>query len=195
MREPSISSPVAKIERFGLGKILAVTGAVGVVLGVALFVIDEQLRSTGGPGILALEVAGTPGRASVILAEWGPDGIDWARISLLVDFPFLLAYGLFLAALATAAGNRIRPVAAGTGPAARLGQTLVVLSPWIAWGFIAAAGSDVIENIALLRVIEYDLTPWARLAEVAAAVKFGLLGGGVGYLIGVAILALFSRRR
>lgn len=193
--EPAIRGPFAGSRPERLRRLLWISGLATALLAVGLQVIDAQLRAAGGPGILALEVAGSPARASVILSEWDQEGIRWARVSLIVDVPFLLAYGTFLAALSTALGRRLRTVAAGGARSARLGDTLHRLAPWLGWSFLVAAGLDVIENVALLQVVDYNLTPWASLAQGAAAVKFGLLAAGAGFLLASLALVLGPGRR
>lgn len=55
---------------------LWLTGLAALSLFVVLAVLDGRLRQTGGPGIVAFEVAGDLPRAQEILADWGPPGRD-----------------------------------------------------------------------------------------------------------------------
>jgi len=74
-----------------------------VAFNVALLILDQDLQATGGPSILGFESAGSKQRAAEVMAEWGGHGRDLARLSLWVDFGFMLSYGTFftVAALAT----------------------------------------------------------------------------------------------
>jgi len=63
----------------------------------ALFVplaqLDRRMQATGGPGIIAFELAGRE-RSQPILDRWGDEGRRAAFASLVLDFPFLVAYTL-----------------------------------------------------------------------------------------------------
>jgi len=94
---------------------------------VPVFLFEKRLEHTGGPGILAFEFAATKARASQILAEWGPKGRHTARLSLIVDYAYMVSYGGFftLAGLATRDLARTRDwrrVETGRSVALRTGQ-------------------------------------------------------------------------
>lgn len=189
---PQRRGPFVRLQPRRFRLLLWISGASALALFAALWVIDLQISSTEGPGILALEVAGSPSRAGVILSEWGADGIRWARISLLLDFPFLLAYATFLAATCTALTARLAPNA--LRDAGSSAGSLARIAPGMGWAALLAGACDVIENIALLRVIEFSLTPWAGLAQLMAALKFTLLGATLA-LIAASTLVLALRSR
>lgn len=62
---------------------------VGLLLPLA--VLDRRMQVTGGTGIIPFELAG-PERSTEIVRVWGAEGRRGARASLLLDFPFLVAY-------------------------------------------------------------------------------------------------------
>jgi hypothetical protein len=166
-------------------KWLWITGVVSSVLLIALTVIDFELKATGGPGIVAFEVAGTTDRANEILAEWGEDGRDWARLSLWLDFPYLIAYGAFFALAVAALRDAGRD--RGWHRYARAGS-LLVLAP------IAAALFDAVEDVALLLVVDgHADSPAPAIATAFALVKFLALGVTILYLL--AGLATIGRER
>ncbi len=166
---------------------LWLTGLGALVLFVALGVLDQRLEQTGGPGIIPFEVAGSLKRAQEILADWGPDGRDTARLSLWLDFPFLAAYGAFLA-LAVAA---LRDLAARRGWRRLAPARALVVLP-----VIGAAGLDALENLFLLLTIsEHGGSTSPRLAAIFAALKFALLGATVVYILAVSARAAVSMRR
>ncbi|HEX2194221.1 MAG TPA: hypothetical protein VHK63_04580, partial [Candidatus Limnocylindria bacterium] len=82
-----------------------------VLLGAVLVALDARLWDEGGPGIVGFELAGFEGDSEEILAEWGSEGEDAARLSLLIDFPFLVAYSAFWAL----AVPRVRVLAVAAG--------------------------------------------------------------------------------
>jgi hypothetical protein len=154
---------------------LWITGAVSSGLLIALTVVDFELKSTGGPGIVPFEVAGSTDRAQEILAEWGESGRDFARLSIWLDFPYLVAYGAFFA-LAVAAMRD----AARDRRWERLGRagSIVVIAP------IAAAAFDAVEDVGLLLVVGGHADSAApAIAGAFALAKFVALGATVAYLL------------
>jgi hypothetical protein len=77
-----------------------------VALGVFLTAIDPSTKDDGNPSIVAFEFAWDEERAAEIRADWGEEGRDAARLSLWVDFAYLLSYGAFLV-LASAATREL----------------------------------------------------------------------------------------
>ena len=147
---------------------LWISGVAMLVLGAVLLWLDEPMWDAGGPGIVGFELAGSEAEAGDILTEWGDEGRDAARVSLWVDFPYLVAYGTFLGLAAAALGRGRAAVAAPL-----------------------AAGLDVAENVSLLLVLgghAVEIAP--ALAALFALLKFLLLGFAVASIL----LALAARR-
>lgn len=154
---------------------LWVSGIAAALLFLALVLIDRQIQESGGPGIIPFELAGSTDRATEILGEWGQDGRDAARASLLLDFPYLIAYGAFfwlaVRAVSDAARRRGWDRYAGAG-------VVIAALP------IVAAASDMIEDVGLLLVIEgYGGTPAPAMATAFALAKFVTLGITQIYLL------------
>ena len=146
----------------------------GVLLLAAMGPAEQRMRDAGGPGIIGLQVAGSSERAEEILAQWGEDGQDAARESLLIDFGFLLVYGAFLALAAAATSDQARRQ--GRRRMAALGPPMVVCA-------IAGAGCDALENIWLLLVIGGDTELAPVVATAFAVAKFLLLAAAIGYVL------------
>ena len=146
-----------------------------VALSAFLLAIDPRTVAEGNPSIVDFEFAGSEEGAAEILDDWGDEGQDAARLSLRVDFLYLLVYGAFgaLAAAATrdwAASSAHRRLAA-------LGGAAIVAA-------VGAASFDAIEDIWLLITLDGrggDLAPLA--ATVCASVKFALLAAVIAYLV------------
>jgi hypothetical protein len=143
--------------------------------GIVLIVIDQRLEATGGPSILGLEFAGSAGRATEILAEWGDHGRYLARLSLWIDFGFMVSYGTFfaLAALATRDFARERGL--------RALAVAGIAAPAFA---VAAALFDVAENIVWLLVVGGhggEIGP--PFGTICATLKFLLLGLAILYVL------------
>jgi len=143
--------------------------------GIVLILIDQRLEATGGPSILGLEFSGSAGRATEILAEWGDHGRYLARLSLWIDFGFMVSYGTFftLAALATrdfARERGLRALAVAGIPA-----------PAFA---VAAVLFDAAENIVWLLVLGgHGGKIGPPFGTGCATLKFLLLGLAILYVL------------
>ena len=141
--------------------------------------------SDRGAGIIEFELAATSSHAEEIVSGWGQEGRDAARQSLLLDYPYLVFYGLFLAGACAAVADRA--ARAGRAVLARLGR----LMPFAALG---AAAADALENGALLAVAaENTDQPWPGLAAAFAVVKFALAISAVLYAVIGFVLTLRDR--
>jgi len=99
---------------------------------------------------------------------WGPQGQLAARLSLWLDFGYMLSYGALIAALIDRARRR-------------RGHPAVL--PALAVGAVAG---DAIEGISLLNVLNgRRVAASARQARTAAIAKFAMLAGSLGYLAAV----------
>jgi hypothetical protein len=147
---------------------------------IPLLACEREMRRAGGPGIIPFELAGTPERAERIMQRWGPVGQAAARRSLILDYPFLLAYAPLQALACDAAGDAL---------SRRHHELLAAAGAPLAWGQLAGAGFDAIENAALLGVLFGGDARLPALARACATIKFALLGAGLGYCL----LALKSR--
>ncbi|MDQ5807998.1 MAG: hypothetical protein M3320_04915 [Actinomycetota bacterium] len=158
---------------------LWLTGLLALGLFVVLGVVDEQIKETGGPGIVPFELEFTSGNARETLAEWGEAGRDDAKLSLWLDYLFLVAYGAFFSLAARA---------------------LVDALGWRSWAFMAtlpivAAVADAIENANLLLTIGQEGDqPFPLLAGIFATIKFLTLTPAQLFVL-VGFVAWLLRRR
>jgi hypothetical protein len=157
-----------------------------IALGAVLVAIDPASDGDGNPSVIDFELAWSEDRAEEIRAEWGSDGEDAARLSLRLDYLYLLLYGAFLvlavAATRDLANARGRRRLAAFGPAASVAA-------------ITAPLSDAIENVWLLIALGGDggeLAP--LLGGVFATVKFAATVGALAYLIAGLVARLRARR-
>jgi len=164
---------------------LIALGAAVLVLGGFLLAIDPSREAEGNPSIVDFELAFTEQRAEEIRAEWGSEGEDAARLSLLVDFAYLVAYGTFLV-LATRA-TRDLAVKRRRG---RLAAAASVAIPAAA----AAAIFDAIEDLWLLIALEGEGGEVAPLlGGVFATLKFAALAVVITYLLAGLVARLRGR--
>ena len=167
-------------------RLLVAFGVAVVALDIVLLVVDQHLEKTGGPSILGLEFAGSAGQVDQIISEWGPHGVYLARLSLWVDFGFMVSYGAFfaLAGLATRDFGR-RHDRSGLAAAG-----LVV--PYLA---VAAAVFDIGENTIWLLALGGRAVSLAPVATGCAIAKFILIAIAIGYAICGLAAWLWSLRR
>jgi hypothetical protein len=94
----------------------------------------------------------------------------------LIDYAYLVAYGLFLAGACVAVAER----------AARTGRArLAALGPVLAWGALGAAACDAVENAMLLLIVGgHTAQPWPAIAFACATVKFTLAASASLYALG-----------
>ena len=172
-------SPAARRRTLWLG------AAAQALLLVPLVALERRMQRTGGPGIIPFELAGSPERSRRILDRWGAEGRSAARASLLLDYPFLVAYAVFNVAATGAAADALRRAGAGrlaaAGGAVRAAQ-------------VAAAACDAAENTALLGVLAGRSECLPAVAAGFARTKFVLLGVG-GIYAGLSVAAAASGRR
>lgn len=184
--------PFPGVDRRSLRRRAIVGTIIAAATGALMLVLDQSLRARGA-GIVDLELADLD-RTRTILRDWGPDGCDaegfgcttrdivWrAKASVLIDFVFLVAYGLggaaFLAALAE--GRRDR--------APWVPRTLGAL----AWAMLFAAMFDALENAMLWQVLVLHPEGFTTVATASAVTKFVLIGV---VLVGTPTIVLAGRR-
>jgi hypothetical protein len=168
-------------------RLLVVAGVATVLFDVALLLIDRGLEATGGPSILGLEFAGNVQRVEEISGQWGSHELFLARLSLWIDFGFMVSYGAFLTLAALAIRDFARErnlrqlAAAGT------------VVPFIA---AAAPLFDAAENITWLLLLGGqggDLA--AGFGTACASLKFLLVGLAILYAISGVVAWLWGRNR
>jgi hypothetical protein len=164
---------------------LILLGVATVAFTVVLELIDPS-HVSHGPTILDFEFAGSRARAAQIVAEWGPKGRSAAHLSLLLDYGYMLSYGLFFAL----AGFAVRDTARARGWP-RLAAIGVVV-PFFA---LAAAGFGASENVALLLTLGGHGGSFAPpFAAVCSAIKFTLIAGAILFALCGLVLWLRARR-
>lgn len=163
---------------------LILLGIATVAFTVTLELIDPS-HVSHGPTILDLEFAGSQSRAAQIVAEWGTKGRSVAHLSLLLDYGYMVSYGLFFCL----AGLAIRNTARVRGWR-RLATVGVV--PFFA---LAAAVFDASENVGLLLTLAGNGGSFAApFATVCSTIKFTLIGIAILYAVcGLAVRVKSTR--
>ncbi len=163
---------------------LAVLGAATLGFTILLYLLDPHTQGTG-PEIVTFEFAGSSSRAAQIMAEWGADGRHLAHLGLLLDYGYMLSYGLFFAL----AGFAVRDTARARGWQ-RMAEAGIVV-PYFA---LAAACFDASENVALLLTLGGHGGRFAPpFAAVCSGIKWALIGIAILYVLCGLVLWLRAR--
>ncbi len=140
------------------------------ILSLVLFLqlrgFDESLRGEQSPrGIVGYELAWSREGADMYLTAWRQtDALETAKVSLGVDFAFLIAYPLmFTSLIGLLLGSQRSEAMLRAG--ALLKRAVLLCMPL-----------DAAENLALWRMIDHGASDGlAHLATVCASVKFLLV--------------------
>jgi hypothetical protein len=153
---------------------LILLGIATVAFTVILELLDPS-HVSNGPTILAFEFAGSRSHAARIIAEWGVKGRSAAHLSLVLDYGYMLSYGL----LFCLAGLAIRDTARAHGWRRLAAAGIVV--PFFA---LAAAAFDATENVALLLTLAGNGDSFAPLfATICSTIKFTLISIAILYVL------------
>lgn len=147
----------------------------------ALQLLGKPLITVAAPsGIVSYELAGTLPAAQAILGSWNTRAQLFAGVNLGLDYLFMPAYATCIGLGCVLAARRF----AVESTARRVGLAL-------AWGLALAALLDVLENVALLRLLlaTQPGAVWPAVARLAALIKFALVVLGIGYALLGGLLA------
>lgn len=135
------------------------------------------------PNIVQFEL-----NAREVIKSWNEVDKSWAAFSLGLDFLYLVVYSTTISIACLWAANVIQ----------ESGLQLATVGIWLAWGQWLAALLDVIENIALVRILfgyERNLSPkvakWCAIPKFAIVI-LGLLYAAIGGFVQVGA-GLFQR--
>jgi hypothetical protein len=153
---------------------ILITGFAMVAFFIALAIIERSLPA-GTRGIIDFEFVRTSARAARFLSEWGSDGRDAVRLSLWVDYGFMVSYGAFF----TLTGLATRDFARDRGM-----RKLAAAGRVVPWCAAAAALFDAAENAFLLLILGgHGGSAAPALASACASVKFALFAAAIGYVL------------
>jgi hypothetical protein len=163
---------------------LILLGIATVAFTVILELIDPSHVSHGAT-ILDFEFARTQRRAAQVMAEWGGKGRSAAHLSLVLDYGYMLSYGLFFAL----AGFAVRD-----GARARGWRWLAAGGAFVPFFALAAAVFDASENVALLLTLAGEGGSFAPpFATACSIIKFTLVGTAILYVLCGVVLLLRAR--
>lgn len=163
----------------------AFCATLSAILMLQLRGLDEPLHTTDTPGgIVGYELAWSPSRAQPIIDAWrSADVIEAAKVSLGVDFVFLLAYPAFFF---TSIGLLRRED----------GSRLDRIGAWLRPAVLACIALDATENVLLWRMLDTGASPvLTPLAALGATVKFALVIAAALWCLTALSRRLTARRR
>ena len=135
-----------------------------IILLLQLRGLDGPLREAAPGGIVGYELAWSASGANEYLSAWRGDLLEAAKVSLGVDFAFLLAYPFLFA---TSIGLLTRHPLTGRFDqfGSQLKRAVLLCIPL-----------DATENLALWRMIDHGASDaLAHLATICAVLKFALV--------------------
>lgn len=120
----------------------------GDSLVISLAALNIPLQTEAAPvGIVSFEFAGDLDTANEILDSWGATGRVYARISMRLGYLYLLVYSIAVGLGCVLLSDRLSRRAASLGI-------------WAAWGMVAAAVFNAVENYAMIRLLIDTGRPW-----------------------------------
>lgn len=149
-----------------------------MVLGIRAATKPSATMRRGGCSVIQFELAGDAGRLSTILTNWGTAGRKAASASLWFDtLLFIPGYSFLSAAIASGVASEM---------SYRVGASAGNLTRVAAWAALGAGVLDIIENVALWRVLA-DRLGSGKVARFAARIKFIAIGLTVVWLLLLAL--------
>ncbi|MDO3721745.1 hypothetical protein QVZ43_08400 [Marinobacter sp. chi1] len=144
-----------------------------LLLLTALWLINQPLQTASAPqGVVSFQVAGTADQAHAILLSWQREGETWAKSYLWLSLLFIPVYLITLLRLT---GHLMRD---------RPGVRERTVARWVRALFVAAAITDLAENVLLLNNFNPPNDTVSLWATIFALIKYtGLILGLAGLII------------
>ena len=155
-----------------------------VPLLIATLVITLLFRFIGPaqPTIVDFELAGSVPKAQAIIDAWNETDRIRAGFSLGFDYLYMPVYSTTIALACVMAAGVLKRKAWHTS------------GLLLAWGLWLAAIGDATENLALFTILlGNNAVPYPQVAQICAAIKFGLIVLGLLYVVVGVVLRLIKK--
>jgi hypothetical protein len=129
------------------------------------------MRPVTPPNIIEFEFARTPEKVVEIFIDWGGSGVEKAKISILLDFVFLVLYSW-----AISLGCKVAVDFSQTTIISKIGLQLSRII-WI------AGACDIVENVSLLLVMRNLNAMLLELAFWTAGIKFTIVIAALLFIV------------
>ena len=179
-----INSPFYKLSRSNENRltIIFLFLVVGFIAIMRFF--DSALRNEIAiNGIVSFELAKDLSRTIEIIDSWDSVAISSARLSLAFDFPFLVIYSTFI-------GLLLHKVNEATWIKTRVHKIGILFI----WSIFVAALFDIIENLALIQLLNGNLIQiYSSIAYYFAVAKFIIIGFAIVLIVLSSLVLLFRK--
>ena len=147
--------------------------------------LDSEIQNNEtAQGIISFELAKDLSKSEAILNAWNMESKTAAGMSLGFDFLFLLVYSLFISILIDTLNERLWKH-----------TKIYTIGVILIWCMFLAALFDMIENVALIKLLLGDLQQkWSSIAYYFAISKFSLLFIGILFIVLNSIISLFKKK-
>ena len=147
--------------------------------------LDGEIQNNEtAQGIISFELAKDLSKSEAILNAWNMESKTAAGMSLGFDFLFLLVYALFISILIHTLNERLWKH-----------TKIYTIGVILIWCMFLAALFDMIENVALIKLLLGDLQQkWSSIAYYFAISKFFLLFIGILFIVLNSIILLFKKK-
>jgi len=147
--------------------------------------LDGEIQNNEtAQGIISFELAKDLSKSEAILNAWNMESKTAAGMSLGFDFLFLLVYALFISILIHTLNERLWKH-----------TKIYTIGVILIWCMFLAALFDMVENVALIKLLLGDLQQkWSSIAYYFAISKFSLLFIGILFIVLNSIISLFKKK-
>ncbi|WP_456420393.1 hypothetical protein [Lutibacter sp.] len=179
-----IQSPFYNLSKKAEKKLTVILSIFIVVLIFIMHYIDTKIQNgVTTNGIISFELAKDLSKSISILNSWNILSKISAGISLGVDFLFLIIYSLFISLIIHKLNEKLWKY-----------KKMYTLGIVLIWCMFLAAFFDIIENLALIKLLLGNLKQlWSSLSYYFAIVKFSLLAFGILYIIVNLLFIIFKK--
>ncbi len=169
-----LASPFKSLSRKAEKKTSITLLVLIVILITVMRYFDAPLKNNiSTSGIISFELAKDIDQSKAILNSWDAVSKTSAGMSMGLDFLFLIVYSLFISLLIHKLNVKLWK-----------GSLIYNVGTLLILGVFLAAFFDVIENIALIKLLLGDLQQkWSSIAYYFAIAKFILLAIGILFIL------------
>lgn len=179
-----LQSPYCKLSKSSIRNLTIVLLISVVILVTVMRYLDSQIQNIdNAQGIISFELANDLSKSEAILNSWNTLSKTSAGMSMGFDFLFLIVYSLFITILIHLVNEKL-------WRKSKINSVGVLLI----WLTFLAALFDMIENVALIKLLLGDLQQkWSSIAYYFAICKFSLLSLGVFFIIINSFFLIFKK--
>ncbi len=179
-----LQSPFYKLSKTSEKKLTTSSILLLIILFLVMHYFDSPLHnSISTSGIVSFELAKTLTKTEAILNSWNTISKTAAGMSLGFDFIFLVTYSLVFSLLIHKLNEYLWK-----------GSKIHIIGTILIWCMFLAAFFDIIENIALIKLLLGDLQQtWSTISYYFASFKFSLLAIGILYILINFLLIIFKK--